>query len=1293
MAELVLSTIGQAIGARLPGVLGSIGAALGRAGGAYLGRSIDQQLFGGLPHREGARLTDLHLQGSTEGASIPAVFGRVRIAGQVIWAAQFKEHSETRDVGGKGGPRATSTTYRYTLSFAVGLCEGEVARIGRVWANGEPLDLSEFAWRLHSGAEGQAPDALIEAIEGADNVPAYRGLAYVVFEDMPLERFGNIIPQLSFEVVRPAPAAYDGARFEDRVTGVCLIPGAGEFVYATEPVLRAIGPGQQAAENVHAERNRANILVSLDQLAADLPNCETVMLVVAWFGDDLRCGECAIRPGVEIADKFTTPMVWRAGGVNRGGARVVSQFEGAPAFGGTPSDASVLQAIAELKARGYKVGLYPFLLMDVPAGNALPDPNGGAEQAAYPWRGRLGLHPAAGRPGSPDKSAAAAAQVSAFFGAAAPAHFGVSGGAPSYSGPAEWSYRRFILHYAKLAALAGGVDVFLIGSEMRELTTARDGAASYPAVAALIDLAGDVRSLVGAGATLTYAADWSEYFGHQPQDGSGDVFFHLDPLWADDEIDVVGLDWYPPLSDWRAGATHLDAALSPSIYDPEYLRGRIEAGEDFDWYYASDADRAAQLRTAITDTVYDEPWIYRAKDLRNFWGRAHFDRPGGVRAGAPTAWTPESKPIWLMELGCPAVDKGANAPNVFVDAKSSESAAPPFSTRARDDLIQRRTLEAYLRHWDIVEGENPVSSLDGKPMIEKIMLWAWDARPHPAFPARADVWADGASWRLGHWLTGRAGLSSLAEVTLALCQRAEIHAADASALLGAVAGYIVDAPATARAALEPLMLAHDFDAVERGGQIVFFHRAPLPPAPIALSELVAESASEPFAQRGDPAETPVEARVRFLDAARDYLIAGVSARRLDNAEGGVLTIEAPMVLETDAAEAVAQRALANLRAASETLRIALGPAHLALESGDCVALAGSGDAFEIVRIEDAETRRLELRRRRGAAAAQIDLGEPRPPVVAPIAPTPALSILDLPPLPAAEGDERPLAAVFASPWLGPHDIYAGASSTRRATASNPAIMGELVSALPAGPIDRWDDGNVVLIKLYGGALTSAPREAVLGGANAFAIEAGGECEIVQARDCVLVAPGEYLLSGLLRARLGSAHAMRTPHPAGARIIRLDERLARMDVGVHEWREDLSFAAPPFGGSGGDPRAAQLSRILPHAAARPWAPAHLRARRVPGGAVAISWVRCARLGGDAWSAGEPPIGAASEAYLLEILDGAEAVRSLTLSTPFFTYGAAEQTADFGSLPASLRIRVAQMEDSGAPGLNTELTITL
>ena len=1295
MAELILSTIGNAIGSRLPGALSSIGATVLQTAGSLIGRSIDQQLFGPRHHREGARLTDLHLQASTEGASIPAVYGSVRIAGQVIWAARFKEHVSTEeiDTGGKGGgPRITSTNYRYTLSFAVGLCEGRIARIGRVWANAEPLDLSQVAWRLHDGSETQAPDPLIETIEGAENAPAYRGLAYIVFEDLPLDRFGNAIPQLSFEIIRPAPSISEGVRFEERVKRVCLIPGAGEFVYATEPVLRRLGPGQEAPENVHAERARANLLVSLDQLAADFPNCESVLLVVAWFGDDLRCGECLIRPGVEVADKVTTPVAWRAGGVTRSGAHVVSLHDGAPAYGGTPSDASVKQAIAELKARGHSVGLYPFLLMDVPAGNSLPDPFGGAEQAAYPWRGRITLHPAAGEPGSPDKTSAATAQVDAFFGEAAPPDFGASDGVPSYSGPDEWSYRRFVLHYAKLADLAGGVDAFVIGSELHGITTARDGAASYPAVEALRDLAADVRTLVGAETTLTYAADWSEYSGHQPQDGSGDVFFHLDPLWAGAEIDVVGVDWYPPLSDWRDGRAHLDAQLAPNTHDIDYLEGRIEAGENYDWHYASDADRHEQTRTPITDGAHSEPWIYRAKDVRNFWARAHHNRPGGVRDASPTAWVPESKPVWFVELGCPAVDKGANAPNLFIDDKSSESALPPSSSGVRDDLIQRRTLEAYLRYWDPDGDNNPISSVTGKPMIEAAFAWCWDARPFPAFPARADVWADGASWRRGHWVNGRAGLSALGEVVTDLCLRAGVDDPNASALLGAVSGYVLDSPADARAALEPLMAAYDFVAAERDGQVVFFHRDEQEPAEIGFAELAERSAAAPFAQRGDAAETPIEARVRFLDAAKDYLIAGVSARRLDRAEGGVISVDAPLVLEIEAAEQVAQTLLADRRAAAETLRIDLGPAHIALEPGDRITLAG-GDVFEIARIEDAAARSLELQRVRSPLSANVSLGEPSIPPVPGVAPTPAFSILDLPLLPTNETDERPLAAVFASPWLDAHDVYAGVAQTRRARATQPAIMGELRWALWPGPVDRWDDGNFIRIRLYGGALASAEKDAVLNGANVFAIDAGdGEYEIVQTRVCELVAPNEYELRGFLRGQLGSAHAMRAPHPVGARIIKLDQRLVRADVVAHEWGEALSFLAPPAGALPTDARAASATLTLPHAAARPWAPAHLRARRVAADDVEISWVRCARSG-DHWGAGDPPLGAPSESYRLHILDGEIVKREVVTGASSHLYAAADQTADFGAPPASLRLRVAQIGADGSAGLNKELTITL
>ncbi len=296
-------------------------------------------------------------------------------------------------------------------------------------------------------------------------------------------------------------------------------------------------------------------------------------------------------------------------GVERGAARVVStDAEGRPIYGGTPADFAVVQAIQELKARGLRVTFYPFILMDVPAGNDLPDPysDHAAEtrpadlplaRADHLFAGR-GLRRQRrqdrGRGQRRSRRCSASAQ---------PSDFAVSGESVSWTGPSgDWGLRRMILHYAHLCAAAGGVDAFLIGSEMRGLTTIRDGAASYPAVAAFRDLLADVRGILGPGTELSYAADWSEYFGHHPADGSGDVFFHLDPLWADPDTDFVGIDNYMPLSDWRDGYEHLDAAAgAPAIYDRGYLQGNIAGGEGFDWFYASDADRRAQVRTPITD--------------------------------------------------------------------------------------------------------------------------------------------------------------------------------------------------------------------------------------------------------------------------------------------------------------------------------------------------------------------------------------------------------------------------------------------------------------------------------------------------------------------------------------------------------------------------------------------------------------------------------------------------------------------------------------------------------------------
>ena len=227
MATLVLQAAGAAVGS----LFGPFGAAAGRALGALAGYAVDSALFGESRTREGSRLADLEPQTSREGAAIPRVYGRVRISGQVIWATRFEEvASDSRDSGGKGGASGTTTrTYSYYANFAVGLCEGPVARIGRVWADGKPFDLSTCTCRFYSGDEAQDVDSLIAAKQGA--APAYRGTAMIVFERLALEDFGNRIPQLSFEVIRPV----DGV--ERDISAVTLIPGSTEFGYDPEPVL------------------------------------------------------------------------------------------------------------------------------------------------------------------------------------------------------------------------------------------------------------------------------------------------------------------------------------------------------------------------------------------------------------------------------------------------------------------------------------------------------------------------------------------------------------------------------------------------------------------------------------------------------------------------------------------------------------------------------------------------------------------------------------------------------------------------------------------------------------------------------------------------------------------------------------------------------------------------------------------------------------------------------------------------------------------------------------------------
>jgi hypothetical protein len=154
MAALVLSAAGGAVGGAL---FGPVGAIAGRLVGALAGNLLDHALLdrsggGGVRRIEGPRLADLDVMASTEGAPIPRVYGRARLAGQVIWATKLEEvvttTIQTTGGGGGGGGKAfgdggggsgggatqtVTTKYSYLANFAVGLCEGPIGRVGRVW--------------------------------------------------------------------------------------------------------------------------------------------------------------------------------------------------------------------------------------------------------------------------------------------------------------------------------------------------------------------------------------------------------------------------------------------------------------------------------------------------------------------------------------------------------------------------------------------------------------------------------------------------------------------------------------------------------------------------------------------------------------------------------------------------------------------------------------------------------------------------------------------------------------------------------------------------------------------------------------------------------------------------------------------------------------------------------------------------------------------------------------------------------------------------------------------------------
>ena len=543
----------------------------------------------------------------------------------------------------------------------------------------------------------------------------------------------------------------------------------------------------------------------------------------------------------------------------------------------------------------------------------------------------------------------------------------------------------------------------------------------------------------------------------------------------------------------------------------------------------------------------------------------------------------------------------------------------------------------------------------------------------------------------------------LAALLQDLAARAGVAATTSPALARPLAGLAVAAELPARRVLEAVI--ETFDLLVREQPDGLHVLAPedataLTIAPTLFGAATAgtERAAAVTRDRQDRARLPIGIDLAFLDPARDYQRAIERARRRQPIGQRIETVETPFVLDAADARAQAHRLLVARHRAAERIVTSLPLADaLAVEIGDRLSLPDGG-AMLVMGLE-ARADRLVVEGvpaiLPAAAVAPAPSSPAFPPVLLPPPGPTRVHLLDFPGL-LREEDEPLLPVAMAGSsagWLSGSLLASrdgGESFAVVTDTAAPAVIGDVEQPPAAGPTTFWDEANSLTVRLLRSDMTLESRSAlsVLNGGNLAMVGA----ELIQFRDAVLQADGSYRLSGLLRGRQGSEHAV-AGHTAGEPFVLID------GGGLADVRIPLAFAGQaipikPVSNVDDPDTVAAETMAVAFNALKPLSPAHLRAVRLASGDVRITWIRRTRRNG-AWLDGaDVPLGEECACYEVEVLDtGGAVLRSVTVTQESATYTAADQQADFGGLPTALSLRVYQLSAKVGRGWPAEATFTL
>lgn len=581
---------------------------------------------------------------------------------------------------------------------------------------------------IHNGSEDQEVDLHLQEHYGINNCPAYKGIAYVVMQNLTLHDYYKI-KNVQFHILKTNNYLSEyKISSRHQIESIVLIPGCGEFVYDT--IIRT----KQQNENIiplnsHNPHGIANVLVSLNHLKVTCPNLKNISLVICWFArgkfennqvdvasivsSDIE-SNVGIFPCVEYDDDIKHSTEWSVANFRRNPknnneikANVITKVNNTLLFGGTPSDESLINLVTELKMRGFNILINPMLMIDL---------------HEKPWRGMI--------------TYTNEADIVRFF----------RGKNQNFAK----GYNNFILHYAKL--LGPYVDEFSLGSEFYGLSK------SIVFALEMKILAKEVRSFLQKNCKILYGSNYDEY--HQKDNNRIINLLHTSPY-----IDIVGIHAYPPITD----VNNFD------IITPKMCEQGWQTGEGWDWsiknnikiFYTNKDERWKDFAYWQRSSHHIENIEEKIANLSSMESMLGFDYLAQIKTYLAEnnieeknlgKWAPDMKKVWLDEIGCASINNSTNQPNIFIDPNSINGVVLPKNSNCNIDLsIQDTFIKGSYNYW-----KNKQDS------VERLYWWCWEARPFPAWPKFNNIWSDGDLWSAGHYLNGKIPLFSVRELIIAI---------------------------------------------------------------------------------------------------------------------------------------------------------------------------------------------------------------------------------------------------------------------------------------------------------------------------------------------------------------------------------------------------------------------------------------------------------------------------------------------------------------------------------------------